>query len=44
MPLFFPIMSGVATVLTAALTYETCKSAHKKMQKKRRKKENGLRS
>ena len=40
MALFFPIASGIATVLTIALTYETGKGAKNKYDKKRRRKKN----
>ena len=36
MALFFPIASGIAAVLTTALTYETSKNAKKKFDKKRK--------
>ncbi len=39
MALFFPIASGLATVLTAALTYETYKGTQKKMERRKRKRE-----
>lgn len=35
---FFPIVSGVATIITAALTYETCKGTNRKIQKRKRRK------
>lgn len=36
MALFFPIASGIAAVLTVALTYETGKNTKKKIERKRR--------
>lgn len=39
MALFIPVISGIASILTVALTYETGKSAKKKFDKKRRKNE-----
>lgn len=38
MAIFFPIASGIAAAMTAALTYETGKNAKRKFDKKRRKK------
>ncbi len=36
--MFFPIVSGIATILTAALTYETGKGTYQKIQKRKLKK------
>jgi hypothetical protein len=35
--MFFPLVSGVATILTLALTYETGKGTYKKIQKRKNK-------
>jgi len=35
MSLLFPIASGVATILTVALSYETGKGTYQKIQRKR---------
>ncbi len=40
MALFFPVASGVAAILTAALTYETGKNAKAKFERKRKRKLN----
>ncbi len=37
MAIFFPLASGIATVITAALTYETGKNAKRKFDRKKRK-------
>ncbi len=37
MAIFFPIASGIAAVLTAALAYETGKNAKRKFDRKKRK-------
>lgn len=37
MAIFFPLASGVAAVVTAALTYETGKNAKRKLDRKKRK-------
>lgn len=39
MALFIPIASGIAAVLTAALTYETGKNTKKKLDRKRQRDE-----
>lgn len=39
MALFFPVVSGLATILTVALTYETGKNAKAKYDKKRKKRD-----
>ena len=39
MALFIPVISGIASILTVALTYETGKNAKKKFDKKRKKHE-----
>ena len=39
MALFFPIASGLAAVLTVALTYETGQNAKRKFDKKRKRKD-----
>lgn len=33
--MFLPIVSGIATILTVALTYETGKNTYKKIKKKK---------
>lgn len=37
MAIFFPLASGIAAAMTAALTYETGKNAKRKFDRKKRK-------